>query len=332
MQNTIKVAQFGLGPIGIEVIRLAATKPWARVVAGIDIDPAKVGRRLGELTGDKNLKTVPVLRSVADLPRRLKPDLVFHTAVSGLEAAMAQLVPLVSQGINVISSCEELLFPQHRAPALAARLDRLCKKNGVRVLGTGVNPGFVMDILPLFLSGVCRKIQAVDIERVVNASWRREPLQRKIGSGLAPSQFRRQLKQGKAGHAGLTDSLALLAHGLGLCVSAVKETGEPIVAERPIRTRFLEVAPGQTCGLHQRAEAICKDGVRLRLELRMYLDAPAPHDHVKIAGDPPLDFFIEGGVPGDQATVAALVNIAPILLGSPPGLRLMTELPLPRFN
>ncbi len=327
----MKIAQFGLGPIGLETLKLAATKPWAQIVGAIDIAPEKVGQDLGQLTQIQALRGRRVYRSLEELLAKAKPDLIFHTAVSKFKAAFAQIEPMASQGISVVSSCEELLFPPLRDPKLAAALDRICKKSGARVIGTGVNPGFVMDLLPLCLSGVSCTVRALHIQRVVNASTRREPLQRKIGSGLPPAEFRRLFREGKAGHAGLKDSLALIAHCLGWEITDIVETGGPVVAARPIRTKYFSVKKGQTCGLHQYAQAKVKGKVCLTLDLKMYLDAQDPHDAVQIEGEPPLEMVIKGGVAGDQATVAALVNTAPRLLQAAPGLRLMTDLSVPRL-
>ena len=331
-QSKIRIAQFGLGPIGLETLKLAAVKPWAEVVGGIDIDPAKVGQDLGQLSGMKSLRGRRVYPSLdALLAEEKKPDVIFHTAVSKFKDAYLQLEPIVKQGISVVSSCEELLFPQLREPALAAKLDRLCKRTGARVNGTGVNPGFVMDLLPVCLTGVSRNVSAVHIQRVVNASTRREPLQRKIGSGWAPAEFRRRFKLGKAGHAGLKESLALVAHCLGWKVTNLIETGDAVVADHDIKTQFLEVKKGQTCGLHQYAEAKVGGKVCLTLDIQMYLDAVNPHDAVQIEGEPPLNVVINGGVAGDHATVAALVNTAPRILRAPAGLLLVTDLPVPHL-
>ena len=327
----IRIAQFGLGPIGLETLKLAAVKPWVEIVGGVDIDPAKIGQDLGVLTGVKRLRGRRVFGSLDELVARSRPDIIFHTAVSKFKDAFAQLEPMARRGISVVSSCEELLFPQLRNPELAAKLDRLCRKHGARVVGTGVNPGFVMDLLPVCLTGVSREVRAVHVQRVVNASTRREPLQRKIGSGLPPAEFRRRFKEGKAGHAGLKESLALIAHCLGWQAKHIIETGDAVVADHNIRTRFLTVKKGETCGLHQRAEAKVNGKVCLTLDLKMYLDAKNPHDAVQIEGEPPLDVVINGGVAGDQATVAALVNTAPRLLDAPAGLLLMTDLPVPRI-
>jgi hypothetical protein len=326
MKRKLRVAQFGLGPIGLECLRLAESKPWVRIIGGIDVDPVKIRRNLGELTGVKGLRSLPVVGSADELKQ--KPDVIFHTAVSQFKTAYAQLEPLVRRGINVVSSCEELVFPQLREPTLAAKLDRLCRKSGARIVGTGVNPGFVMDLLPLCLTVVSQEIRAIHIRRVVNASTRRQSLQRKIGSGLAPEEFQRRFLAGKAGHAGLQESLALIAHTLGWNTSKIQETGEAVVARKDICTKYLQVRRGETCGLHQRAEAKVDGHIRITLDLKMYLDAQDPHDAIRIEGSPPMDLMIRGGIAGDQATVAALVNTAPRLLRAEPGLRLVTELPV----
>jgi hypothetical protein len=184
-----------------------------------------------------------------------------------------------------------------------------------------------MDLLPVCLTAVSRTVTAVHVQRVVNASTRREPLQRKIGSGLPPAEFRRRFKAGTVGHAGLKESLALIAHALGWHVTKIVETGDAVVAGHAIQTRFLKVKKGQTCGLHQRAEARRNGKTCLTLDLKMYLDAPNPRDAIQIEGEPPLNVLIDGGVAGDQATVAALVNTAPRLFKVDPGLLLVTDLP-----
>jgi 2,4-diaminopentanoate dehydrogenase len=222
--NKIKIAQFGLGPIGIETLKLAATKPWVEIVGGIAIDPGKIGQRLSEVTGDPSIRHASVYRSLNDLIAKVKPDVILHTAVSQVSAAFLQVEPMVRRGINVVSSCEELLFPQLREPALAVKLDKACKDGGAHLLGTGVDPGFVMDVLPVYLTGICRHVTAIHLQRIVNAAPRRGPLQKKIGSGLAPAEFERLFNAGRAGHAGLQESAALIAHCLGWRLSQLVAT------------------------------------------------------------------------------------------------------------
>ena len=328
----IKVAQFGLGPIGIESLKLAATQSWLEIIGGVDIDPAKIGRSLGELTGAAGLATPRVHGSIADLCQAAgKPDVILHTASSSAAASLAQVRDALESGISIASTCEELIFPRLKTPEIAAEYDALCRRTGARVVGTGVNPGFVMDILPICLTGVTRRVDSIYVERVVNASTRRQPLQAKIGSGQAPDDFRAKFKAGKAGHAGFQQSLALLAHSMGWTLDSIEETCEPVLAPAPIVTQFFNVARGQTCGLHQHAIGRVEGQAKLVLDLQMFLDAPNPHDTVVIKGDPNLHLTLAGGVAGDSATVASLINIVPRLLGGAPGLRLMTELAVPSW-
>ncbi len=328
----MKIAQFGLGPIGIETLKLAATKPWVEVIGGIDIDPAKIGKSLGELTGLPALAGVKVYRTLDELLASAgKPDVIFHTSVSKIKAACDQIEPMARHGISVVSSCEELLYPSLRDPSAGAQLDATCKQHGARVLATGVNPGFAMDVLPVCLTGVCRSVKAVHVQRVVNAATRRGPLQKKIGSGLPPAEFEKLFSEGKAGHAGLKESASLIAHCMGWKISKLTETCKAMVADHDIVTPHVRVKTGQTCGLHQYGEATANGKIVITLDLKMYLDAPNPHDSCQIDGEPALNMTISTGVAGDSATVAAVVNAAPRILKAPPGLLLMTDIGVPSF-
>jgi len=204
--------------------------------------------------------------------------------------------------------------------------------HGARVLGTGVNPGFVMDLLPICMTGVSRTVEHIYVERVVNASTRREPLQRKIGSGLDPDEMRRLFKEGKAGHAGFLESLALIGHAMGWQFTETYELFEPVVAPYDITTKFVNVKKGQCCGIHQQVVGNVGDVQRVHMDLRMYLDAREPHDSIKITGEPPLEVRIDGGVAGDHATVASLINAIPRVLKSPPGVLVMTDVAVPAWR
>lgn len=329
----IKVIQFGLGPIGVESLKLAADQSWLEVTGGVDIDPAKVGRSLAELTGVAAFGAAKVHPSLEALFAAVgQPDVVLHTSGSSAAVSLAQMKPALERGISVASTCEELIFPALKTPAAAAEYDTLCRRTGARIAATGVNPGFVMDVLPICLTGVSREVTSIYVERVVNASTRRQPLQAKIGSGQNPDDFRAKFAAGKAGHAGFQQSVALLAHAMGWRLDEVRETCEPVVATSRVVTRFFDVAPGQSVGIHQKCFGLCGGETKIKLDLQMYLDAPLPHDAVVIKGRPDLNLVLNGGVAGDDATVAALINIVPRLLAAAPGLRLMTELAVPAWR
>lgn len=324
----IKVAQFGLGPIGISAARLAASRRNLRLVGGIDINPAVTGKSVAEVCSLKN-EAGRVYRSFDELVEDVgQPDVILHTAGSRATISIEQCLPMLEAGLAVVSSCEELLFPWHRAAEAADAAEEVCRRTGGRLLGTGVNPGFVLDLLPVCLSGVCREVRGIRGARVVNASLRRQPLQKKIGSGMDPGDFRALWREGKAGHAGFQESLLLIAHAMGWEIESLEENLEPVVAETSIKTEHFTVEPGQTRGLHQVAQGRSADGHEIHLDLKMYLEAPDPHDFVHLDGDPPVSCRLENGVAGDIATVAALVNCIPRLLAAPAGVRLMTDIPL----
>ncbi len=328
----IKVIQFGLGPIGLESLKLAAEQSWLEVTGGVDIDPAKAGRTLADLTGAAALAGARVFPTVEALIAAVgKPDVILHTAGSSAAASFSQMRGALADGISVASTCEELIFPALKTPDLAREYDELCRRSGARIAGTGVNPGFVMDILPICLTGVSREVRSLYVERVVNASTRRQPLQAKIGSGQNPDDFRAKFAAGKAGHAGFQQSVALLAHAMGWKLDEIRETCEPVVATSRVVTKFFDVAPGQSLGIHQKCVGLSGGETKIKLDLQMYLDAPLPHDAVVVKGRPDLNLVLNGGVAGDDATVAALINIVPRLLAAQPGVRLMTELAVPAW-
>jgi 4-hydroxy-tetrahydrodipicolinate reductase len=328
----IKVAQFGLGPIGVESLKLAAQQPWLEIVGAVDIDPAKVGRPLTEITGLGQLDGLKVTRDLDALFRETPPEVILHTASSSAVTTLAQMRPALEFGVSVASTCEQLIFPALKAGALVSEYDALCRHTGARVVATGVNPGFVMDVLPIALTGVSRGVEHIRVERVVDASTRRRPLQAKIGSGRDAAEFGEDLRAGRAGHAGLLESAALVAHAMGWKLDQLAETGEPVIAEREIVTQFFTVPQGRVCGVHQRAVGISEGVERVVLDIAMFLGADRPHDRIVVRGRPPLDVVVEGGVAGDDATVASLVNVVPRLLAAAPGLRLATDLPLPKWS
>lgn len=330
LPKPIKVVQFGLGPIGIASLKLLAKKNWVEIVGGIDIRPELIGKSLSEVVGDAAVGDAKVYKSFAYFILVNEVDAVVHTAGSRATVSFEQIRPMLKKGLAVVSSCEELLYPALRAPAETAEIDELCQATGGRVLGTGVNPGFVLDLMPAFFSGVCASVSGVYGERVVNASTRRQPLQKKVGSGLAPEVFKALAAEGKAGHAGFKESLSLLANALGWEIGSITETIEPVIAQKPIRTEFFSVDPGQTAGLHQVVKADTNEGYKIHLDLKMYLDAENPHDTIRLDSNPPIEATVTTGVAGDIATVAALVNAIPSLLEAPAGVRLMTDLCIPR--
>jgi len=325
----IRVIQYGLGPIGLATANLILAKPDMEIVGAVDIAKEMVGKDLGEILGRPEPLGVRVTDNAALLFAKAKADAVIHTAGSRLKRIFGQLEEIIRGGKNIVSSAEELFYPFPANAELAAKIHQMALEAGVTVLGTGVNPGFVMDALPLALTGVCQEVREVHVERVVDAGRRRYPLQKKIGAGMTPELFREKIAGKVMGHVGLVESLRLVADRLRFNLNEVREAIDPVIAEKPLKTDYFELKPGDVAGIRNIAEGLWEGRKIVTLDLRMYIGVEAPYDSVRIAGTPDISLRIEGGVAGDQATAAILVNSIPAVIDSAPGLKTVTDLPAP---
>jgi hypothetical protein len=331
LKKKIRVLQYGVGPIGASIARLMRHKAALEIVGAIDKDPAKAGRDLGEVAGATDAPWgVTVAADSAQL--LAKPvDVVIHSTSSYLPSVMEQLLECLGAGCCVVSTCEELAYPYRKHPDLSAQLDAAAKEEGVALVGTGVNPGFVMDKLVLTLSAVSQQVEWAKAVRVVDASKRRLPLQKKIGAGMTPEEFRAQVSAGVIKHHGLPESIAMVADGLGFDLDDISETIEPVIAEEPVKTEFLEVARGQVAGVHQIARGTDGGQEKIYMELKMFVGAKDPADSIELRGEPNLALTIPGGTHGDIATAAVVVNAIPSILAAQSGLRTARDLPLNFF-
>jgi 2,4-diaminopentanoate dehydrogenase len=331
MSEPIRVIQYGLGTIGRAAARLAVSRPGIELVGAVDRDPKLTGRDLGEVLGLDRKLDVTVTDKPVILFAQTQADAVIHCTTSSFVEAYEQLTEIVRAGLHCVTSCEEAMFPYYRYKALAGKLDDLCIQRAAAVVGTGVNPGLVMDTLALLLTMACQRLEAIRVLRVVDAGTRREALQRKVGATLSEGEFKSRSEQRKVGHVGLAESVAFLAHGLGWELDEVKQSLDPVIASKTMKTEFLTVSEGGVAGVRQFARGLRGGKEVLTLELQMYVGAPNPRDVIEIVGEPPLRLVIEGGVPGDVATPAILVNTLSRLVECPAGLHTMRTLGLPRM-
>lgn len=327
MPSRTPIAMVGLGPIGRSTLAHALFRENLEVVAACDPAPGLAGTPLDKIVAEAPA-SVRVAPSLADFGRLPKGTVAILCTQSHIPQVAATVETLVRARLPVVASCEELIHPQWRHPEWAASIDALAREHGVAVLGTGVNPGYVLDLLPAILSGVALNVEALKLERVVDAATRRGPLQQKVGAGRTPEEFRAEAKAGRLGHIGLPESAALLCEVLRFGRPSIKETLEPVVAKTAIETPFVKVAPGRVAGLDHRLVAQAPAG-RIEIVLQMVLGAADPHDQIELVGEPPLKLRIEGGTPGDLATVAALLNAAPVMATLAPGLRHVLDGPVP---
>jgi hypothetical protein len=319
---TVRVAIVGLGAIGREVLKAVRARPGLTLSGVADPAPELVGRDAGEVA-----EIGPVgVKVVADAVSALAhADVALVLTGSGVAEVIPTVEAAALAGADVITTCEDLAYADFGTPDLARQIDARARAAGITVVGTGVNPGFVMDRLPLTLAAACVSVARVSVRRIVDAAKRRLPLRAKVGAGLTVDEFRAGVAARRLGHRGLPESCALVALGLGWRLDDVRSTIEPVVEPRA------GIAAGRVAGLRQSAVGMRAGEELVRLDLEMSIAAPEPHDRIIIDGDPPLDMVIRDGTHGDRGTVGTVLSTIPAVVAATPGLKTVLDLALVGF-
>ena len=328
----LNVVSFGVGVIGSLTAKfiLEHKQKQLNLVGAYDIDPKKVGKDLGTAIGLGSRIGVKVsgdLRSVLTND----VDAAIHTTSSYLKGAYSQLESIVTRGVDVVSSCEELSYPYVVDRQLSAKLDALARKHRATVLGTGINPGFLMDTLPIALTAPCESIKRIRITRRMNAATRRVPFQKKVGAGMTRAEFRSAMRSRQiSGHVGLEQSVSMLADAIGWKLDGV-EVGkvEPVIAAKATSEGYVRVSAGRVAGVKQAARGLVGREALIELNFSAYVGSEEEYDQVEIEGTPPVNCRISPCVHGDHGTVAMLVNMVPKVVKAPPGLLTMKDMQLP---
>jgi len=326
-----KVMIMGLGPIGAGVARQLAARKNFKIVSAVDIDPAKAGKDLGAVVGLGKRTGIKVGTDPAAAIRKTRPQVAVLCTSSALKKVWPQVEAVLKLKVPIVSTTEELSYPWFSNRALARKIDAAAKKAKVAVVGTGVNPGFAMDALPLTLTAICERVDSVRVDRIQDARIRRLPFQQKIGSGLTPEQFAEKVKAFTVRHVGLTESVAMIADGLGWKLDRITDEIQPRIAGAPVESQFLKVEAGRVCGVVQDGVGYVKGTPVITLHMEAYLGAPETYDSVQIEGSPNLHVKAIGGYHGDVATTSITVNTIPKALAASPGLHTMQTLALPSF-
>ncbi len=329
--SNIRVMHFGLGPIGAAIVKQVAARPGFKIVGAVDIDPAKVGRDLGDVVGLPKRLGAKVSADAAKALKSAKPDIVVLCTSSSIKKVMPQIETILKSKTPIVSTTEELSYPGYTHIRQARQIHGMAKKAKVAVLGTGVNPGFAMDALPIALTAVCERVERIVVNRVQDARIRRLPFQQKIGAGLTTEQFQKKVDDGSVRHVGLTESIAMIADALGWTLDRITDEIQSKLASVTISSEYLAVDPGYVCGIVQDGVGYRKGEPVIKLHMEAYLGAPETYDSVEIEGSPNLSLRMAGGIHGDVATASIVVNSIPKVLGAAPGLHTMRDMPLPSF-
>jgi hypothetical protein len=314
----VPVIAFGLGPIGRRIAAAVIGEPRLRLVGAVDVDPQLAGRPLTELVDGAPAVTIAASLAAA-LPDPIPAELtVLHATGSFLDQVAPQLVPLLDAGVHVVSTCEELAYPWVREPALARDLDAAARARQRTLVATGVNPGLLMDQLPVTLTGASHTIRAVRVIRRQDPSSRRLPFQRKVGMNIPRAEWDRRNAAGGFGHVGLIESGRLLAAGLGWAITDWHDSLAPV---QPDPEELV-------LGVRQTLSGRDPEGRTIELLFEAHSGVSEDLDEIVVDGTPPLRMQFVGGVAGDEATAAAVLRAARVIPSAPRGLITVLDLPL----
>ena len=328
---TIRVLIVGLGPIGASVAKQVVGRKGFRLVGAVDVDPQKVGRDAAQVIGLDTPLRVKVTSDIGKTIKSAKPQVAVLCTSSSLKSVVEQFDEVLKHRVPIVTTTEEAAYPSKANRRLAARLDAAARKAKVAVLGTGVNPGFTMDALPIALTAVCERVTSIEVLRVQDARVRRLPFQQKIGAGLTQEQFAQRVSARTVRHVGFTESIQMIADAMGWKLDRVTDEIEPKMADADVASDLLSVRAGQVCGLIQRGTGYVNGEPRIKLRLEAYLGAPDSYESVLIEGSPRIHSRIAGGVHGDIATASMAVNSIPAVMAAQPGFRTMRDMRLPSF-
>ncbi len=306
-----RVVLCGIGAIGTDILGYLLKRSH-EVVAVVDSDPEKVGRTVAELTGLP--LGIRVSASIKDVQLENADAAVFSTK-SHIADLADDITTAASGGLDVVTTSEEMAFPAYAGGEVASSLDKLAKEKGVTIVGVGVNPGFVMDLVPAVVASATKSPTSIHVVRSVDVSRRRRQLQAKVGVGHTRAKFEKEFKEGILGHVGLVESAHLIALSLGKPLQELRHGVFPVLGSEDY-----------VMGVRQFAEGKAGD-CQIRLDLEMTMTS-ADFDVVEVKGDPDLKARFEKGVFGDSATVAVVVHAVVRVGKAKPGLITVLDLPL----
>ncbi len=337
MNKKFGIVQVGLGPMGRLIAHLILKRKNLNLIGVIDIDPQIKDKKLSEILDKREdpLTNIRVSSDLESIISSIKVDVIIIATSSSLKHVAPLIKQAVKKGSNVISICEELSYPYQYYPGLSEEVDALAKSKQVTIVGTGINPGYLMDLLPIVITAPCQSVESIKVTRMMNSAKRRVPFQRKIGTGLTSEEFHKRISQKEiTGHVGLAQSIQIIITALGLEYDEIIEyPAREILAEKEFITSYEEKVPkGCVCGLQ--SKAVAKKGEKdiITLDFKAFAGDHEEYDSIKIEGIPNIHQKIIGGVHGDLGTSAMVVNLIPKVFDARPGLLTMKDLPVPCYT
>jgi 4-hydroxy-tetrahydrodipicolinate reductase len=334
MQDKLKVAVLGTGQMGSGIVRLLTQKQGIELAGVFGRRADRAGVDVGEAVGHGKKIGVALTSDLPGMLSAAKPDVVIQATCSRVEQAADEIKTAVRGGANVISIAEEMAFPSYEAPGLSAEIHKLAVENEVTVIGTGINPGFVLDLLVISLTGVCYNVESITAMRINDLSPYGPSVLQTQGVGITPEAFKKGVEDGSVvGHFGFPESISMIATALGWRIDKIEQTREPIISTVQRETEFVKIEPGLTAGCTHTAKGYMDGKPVIHLihpqQVHPHLENVQTGDSIEIKGEPDVRFSSSPEIPGGIGTIALAVNMIPQVVTGLPGLKTMADLPVP---
>jgi len=337
MSKDLKVVIWGFGAMGQGITETLLKREGVCIEAVCDTAVDFKGKTLADVDGVFSDYGNIIIDDDIDSVLNRPGDVVFIATDSYTKASFPKIKKAIEYGYNVISTAEEMAYPWANEPEIAREIDRLAQEHGVSVLGTGVNPGFVMDFLAIALTGAMTEVQSIEIERVNSLSPFGPTVMEEQGVGLNTDAFEKKLEQGQlAGHVGFRESVFMISDALDLGVDKFEQQMKPIITNVDRKSRYGEAKKGQVAGINMTAQGFVGDEKIIDMKHPQQIEPQEEGiktgDYIKIKGNPDIDLAIKPEIDGGAGTIATCANMLPQVVHAAPGLRSMIDLPIPRVH
>jgi 4-hydroxy-tetrahydrodipicolinate reductase len=334
VRERVRIMLLGTGHMGCGIARLVLERSELELVGACGRRASRAGTDLGQALGLDRSLGLTIEPDLSGLLECARPDIVIQATCSRLAEAEEELAICLGHGVDTITIAEEVAWPWAYSPSWAQGMDRLAREHGATLLGTGVNPGFVLDLLVIALTGVCARVDSITATRVNDLSPYGPAVLRTQGVGLTPEAFESGVAAGTVlGHVGFPASIGMIASALGVDIDRVVERREPIVSRVRRATPSVTIEPGRVAGCLHTAVGYRGERAFVRLihpqQVQPELEGVETGGTIEIHGSPSLRIAGSPEIPGGVATTALAVNMIPRVMAAPPGLQTMADLPVP---
>ncbi len=335
--TSVRIAIWGFGAMGSGMARMLLAKKGVDIVAVCDVHPERVGRSIFEVLnverGERS--NVIINKDIEQVVFEGSCDLCLIATDSFTKKTYPKIKYVLEQKVNVISTAEEMSFPTAQEPELAEDMDKIAKENGVSVLGTGINPGLIMDLLVVCLTGCMTDVDDIEVKRVNSLSPFGPAVMEEQGVGMTVDEFNRKVEEGTmAGHVGFSESVNMIADAIGWKVERFEQQMKPILTDVDRKSSFGFAKAGDVAGVNMTGQGYVNGELKINMihpqQIEPQIAGLNTGDYITIKGTPEVNMSIMPEIDGGSGTIAMCVNMIPHVINADPGLKTMIDLPVPR--